>query len=115
MTDWRKRLRVDAVPVLLTSPNKAITYFTKRDLLDEKVAPISFVWDLHEPQKILRKQQADGSWKKSGAKPAVYPPNHHNLVETFKNFRTLVEKFQFNKSHPSIPEAADFLFSFHTP
>ena len=52
--------------------------------------------NLPEPQKILRKQQADGSWKKSGKNPAVYPPNHHSLVETFKNFRILVEKYRFH-------------------
>ena len=115
MTDWRRHLRIDPIPVLLASQNKAIGFFTKRDLLNENVEPIDFVWNLPESQKILRKQQADGSWKKSGNNPAVYPPNHHSLVETFKNFRTLVEKFQFTKSHPSIPEAADFLFSFQTP
>ena len=112
--NWRKQLRVDAVPILLASQNKTIVYFTKRDLLDEKVESISFVWNLPESQKILRKQQADGSWKKSGGNTAIYPPNHHSLVETFKNFRTLVEKYRLTKDHPSLPEAAEFLFSFQT-
>ncbi len=115
MTDWRKQLRIGPVPVLLNSQNKAIIYFTRRDLLNEAVGPISLVWGLPEPQKIISKQQADGSWKKSGKNPAVYPPNHYELVETFKSFRTLVEKYQFAKDHPSIPGAADFLFSFQTP
>ncbi len=115
MTDWRKQLLINPTPLLLAAQNKAIVYFTQRDLLAEKVEPISFVWSLPEPQKILRKQQADGSWKKSGTNPAVYPPNHHSLVETFKNFRILVEKYQFTKDHPSILKAAEFLFSFQTP
>ena len=114
MTDWRRQLRVDAVPILLASQNTAIVYFTKRDLLNEPVTPIDFVWELPEPQKIIRKQQADGSWKKSGGNTAIYPPNHHSLVETFKNFRTLVEKYRLTKDHPSIPKAAEFLFSFQT-
>ena len=114
MTDWRKQLHIDAVPLLLASPNKAIVYFTKRDFLDEQVEPINTVWTLPEPQKTMRKQQSDGSWKKSGANPAVYPPNHHSLIETYKNFRTLLEKYQFTKDHPSIAKAAQFLFTFQT-
>ncbi|OGO19458.1 MAG: hypothetical protein A2Z15_03485 [Chloroflexi bacterium RBG_16_50_11] len=114
MTDWRKQLKHDPVPVLLSSQNKAIVYFTKRDLLNEPVEPISFIWGLPEPQKLIRKQQADGSWKKSGGNPAVYPPNHSSLVETFKQFRILVERYQFTKDHPLISKAAEFLFTFQT-
>jgi len=114
MTDWRKQLRIDPIPILVNSPNKAITYFTRRDFLGEEVASINSVWELPEPQKILHKQQTDGSWKKSDKSPAVYPPNHHGLVETFKNFRILVERYQFTKDHPSIPKAAEFLFTFQT-
>jgi hypothetical protein len=115
MTDWRKQLPIDPAPVLLVSQNKAIVYFARRDLLNEKVEPISFVWGLPEPQKIIRKQQTDGSWKKSGGNPDIYPPNHRSLVETFKNFRTLVEKYQFTEDYPSIVKTAEFLFSFQTP
>jgi hypothetical protein len=115
MADWRKQLRVDPVPVLLAAQNKAIVVFTRRDLLDEQVEAISSIWNLSEPQKILRKQQADGSWKKSGVNPTIYPPNHHSLIETFKNFRILIERYRFTKDHPEIPKAAEFLFSFQTP
>lgn len=114
MTSWRKLLRIDPVPILLAAPNDAVVYFTKRDLLEEKVEPISTIWNQPEPQKILRKQQTDGSWKKSGNNPAVYPPNHDSLVETFKNFRILVERYGFNKDHPSLTKAAEFLFTFQT-
>ena len=115
MNDWRKQLKYDPTPLLLNSSDKAVVYFTKRDILDEKVKPITFVWGLPEPQKILRKQQVNGSWKKSGANPVIYPPNHYELVETFKNFRILVERYQFTKDHPAILKAAEFLFSFQTP
>ncbi|MBN1161292.1 MAG: hypothetical protein JXA17_05045 [Dehalococcoidales bacterium] len=115
MTEWRKQLRIDPVPVLLNSQNKAIIYFTKRDLLKEPAEPVSSIWGIPEPQKILRQQQTGGSWKKSGTNPAIYPPNHYELVETFKNFRILIEKYQFSKDHPSVPKAAEFLLSFQTP
>jgi hypothetical protein len=113
--DWRQQLRIDPIPVLLAAGNKAVRYFTRRDLLHEKVEPIDYVWNLPEPQKILRKQQADGSWGKPSKEPAVYPPNHQQLVETFRQFRILVERYQFTKNHPAIPKATDFLFSFQTP
>ncbi len=115
MTDWRKQLRFDTVPILLASPNQAIIYFVKRNLLNKPVQPIDYIWGLGEPQKLFRKQQPDGSWKKSGTNPTVYPPNHFSLVETFKNFRVLVERYKFTKDHPAIPKAAEFLFTFQTP
>ncbi len=114
MNSWLKQLKHDPLPTLLNSPGKALVYFTRRDLLDEKVEPISFIWNLPEAQKILKKQQADGSWGKAAKNPAVYPPNHNALVETFKSFRLLVERYGFTKDHPAIPKAAEFLFTFQT-
>lgn len=111
--NWQKQLYTDPLPTLLAAENKTIVYFTRRELLGEKVAPLSSVWELPEPQKILKKQQADGSWKRA-AKKEVYPPNHYALVETFKNFRILVEEYAFTKAHPAIAKAAEFLFTFQT-
>jgi hypothetical protein len=112
--NWRKQLGIDAVPVLLASSDEALVYFVKRDLLDEPVEPISFVWGLPAPQKIIKKQIPDGSWKHTGKETAVYPPNHYRLVETFKHFRLLVEKYRFTREHPSASKAAEYLFSFQT-
>jgi hypothetical protein len=112
--DWRKQLRIDTIPALLASQNKAIVYFTKCDLLDKKVQPISFVWGLPEAQKLLRKQRADGAWEKAGKIKNIFPPYHYSLVETFKRLRVLVERYQFTREHPSIPRAAEFLFSCQT-
>ena len=64
---------------------------------------------------MIRRQQANGSWGKSRIKKEVYPENFYNLLETFKHFRTLVEKYQFTRDYPSIQKAAEFLFSFQTP
>ncbi len=110
---WRKRLRFDPVPSLLAAGNQAIACFTRRELLGEKVEPIDFIWGLPEPQKILKKQQADGSWK-GKEKGDVFPRNHYTLVETYKQFRELIEKYAFTKARPAITKAAEFLFSFKT-
>ena len=66
MTLWQKELKVDPMPNLLSLENNAINYFTKRDLLDESVEPIETLWKSPEAQKILRKQQSDGSWEYPG-------------------------------------------------
>jgi hypothetical protein len=44
MENWREELRVDPVPALIYSSNKAIEYFARRDLLDEKAEPIETLW-----------------------------------------------------------------------
>ncbi|MGD1118118.1 MAG: prenyltransferase/squalene oxidase repeat-containing protein [Dehalococcoidales bacterium] len=115
MNHWQKQLRFDPTPLLLNSPDGAIPWFTRRDLLVEKVGPVSDVWDLPAPRKILRKQQADGAWQKPGSNPAVFPPHHYYLAATFRQFRLLVERFQLTKDHPAAARAAEFLFSCQTP
>jgi hypothetical protein len=108
---WRMQLHTDAVPVLLASENNAITYFTRRDLLGERVKSVVFVWGLPEPQKLLRRQRVNGSWDKSGVKADVYPEHYYPLVETFKRSRLLMERYGFNNKHPSIKNAAKYLLS----
>jgi len=112
---WRKRVRIDPVPVLQTSGNEAVVYFTKRDLLDESVGSLDYIWQLPTPQKLLRKQQPDGSWIYPGTKKPVYPDYHYKLVETFKRFRILVERYGFDKNHRSAAKAAELLFSCQAP
>ena len=59
-------LQFDVTSALLSSNNRAIEYFTKRDLLKENVEPISWVWGLPEVEKMFRSQQADGSVEAHG-------------------------------------------------
>lgn len=48
---------------LLESEDEAVIYFTERDLLEEKVDAIDYIWNLKDAQNILKKQQHDCSWK----------------------------------------------------
>ncbi|MGD6807833.1 MAG: prenyltransferase/squalene oxidase repeat-containing protein, partial [Candidatus Bathyarchaeia archaeon] len=107
-------LKSSPIPTLLSCGGKAIEYFTRRDLLNEKVKPITHVWQLPEATRILRKQQSNGSWSHSGKKTVTYPKNHHELVETWKNLRILVERYEFTKEHEAARKAAEYLFSFQT-
>jgi len=109
--NWQNLLVIDPTTILLSSGGTAINYFTRRDLLKEPAEPIDVIWESPGVQKLHKKQQPDGSWDKSGKKANVYPPWHHKLVETFKRFRILVERYKLTVKHPAIAKAAEFLFS----
>ncbi|HUX98566.1 MAG TPA: prenyltransferase/squalene oxidase repeat-containing protein [Candidatus Deferrimicrobium sp.] len=111
MTDWLKSLKFDPISPLTSSKNAIIAYFTQRDLLEEKVEPIETIWKLSTPMKIVKKQQSDGSWKYPSK---IHPHTNYSLLETFRNLGWLVEKYGFNKKHPAIEKAIEYLFSSQT-
>jgi len=113
MESWLKQLSYDPIPPLLCSGNEALLYFVRRDLLGEPADPVGRLWELPEAKKILRKQQSDGSF----AFPAgrnKHPAINYRLIETWKQFRYLVEVFGFHRDHPQAEKAAEFLFSCQT-
>ena len=114
MSKWLAQLNFDPTSTLISLGNEAIVYFTKRDLLEQEVTPISQIWRLPEVQKILRNQQSDGSWKYAGKKAVIYPEFHYPLFQTWKNFRVLVEQYELTKKHQAMRKAAEFLFSCQT-
>ena len=111
---WRSRLRRDPSEPLLSSEHEAVSYFARRDLLDEEVGPIGSLWGLPEPVRLLRGQRGDGSWKYPGRNPERYPDVNYGLVETYKRLRLLVGKYGFDRSHPSIEGAAEYVLSCQT-
>ncbi len=114
MKSWTKDLKYDAIKPLKDSNKESLIYFVNRDLLNQKVKPISFIWNQPEVKKILEKQQSDGTWRLKGKLIHSFPPYHYNLVATFKNFRTLVNKYEINKKLPSCAKAAEYIFSCQT-
>ncbi len=114
MEDRFKECLERAVGGLLKCSNPAVLYFSRRDLFDEPVPPAEKIRNLPEVRRITGRQQPDGSWKGPVSKSEVYPKNHTDLVATFKSFRTLVEKYEFDHDSEVIENAAEFLFSFQT-
>ena len=86
MESWQRQLRFDPIPAFLSSGDEALQYFVRRDLLEEGVGPICRLWQLPEVQKILKKQQPDGSWDRSDSKKKHKDINYH-LIETWKQWR----------------------------
>jgi hypothetical protein len=114
MTSWQKELKVDPVPELLSLKNEAIKYFTKCDLLNKNIESIEILWKLPEVEKILKKQQSDGSWEYPGGNKHIRSQENYNQIETYRILGELVEKYGFNREHEAIQKAAEFLFNFQT-
>lgn len=113
MLDWQAALYYDPLPSLLASVDKAIVFWTGKDLLGKTGDPNS-LWALPLAQRIVSKQQADGSWQYPGGNQKIRSSENYNQIETFRNLGYLVEMFGFDTSSPVINKAADFLFSFQT-
>ncbi len=111
-SNWLKPLKFDPLPALMSAENEALRFFVGRDLLDEPVGPVSCLWQLPEAQKILKKQQADGSWPRHGEKK--HPAINDALIETWRQFRILVEQFGFTRENLQARQAAEFLFACQT-
>jgi hypothetical protein len=110
MARWQEQFKYDPIKPLLAASNEAIFYFTNRDLLNRPVEPIDTLWDLKIPSQILRKQQADGSWKYPG-KNKPWHTTDYDQLETYRQLGFLVQMYGFNKSHPAIKKTAEYLFS----
>jgi hypothetical protein len=109
-TTWVERLQFDPVSALLESGDEALMYFARRDILGYEVEPVEMLWDLPEPEKLIRKQQENGSWKYPGKDATPQANTNYDLLETYRNLRILVEMYGFTKAHSVIEKAADYLF-----
>ena len=114
MDEWRKQFKFDPIPPLILTKSKALLYYIRHDLLEEDVGSIKQLWELDEAQKILKKQQTDGSWKYPSGKKDIRSQENYDQLETYRQLGFLVEIYGFNNTHASIKNAAEFLYSFQT-
>jgi hypothetical protein len=86
-----------------------LIYFTRRDLLGEEVGPVERLWLLPGAVKILKKQQPDGSWLRPGENK--HPAINYALIETWRQFRFLIERYGMTRAHPQVERAAEFIIT----
>jgi hypothetical protein len=110
---WLDQLQYNPMMPLLECGNTAILTFVRRDLLDKAVS-VEHLWQLVEPQKILKKQNSNGSWTYPSAKESIRSQENYNQIETYRNLGILVEEFGFHKNDPAIAKAAEYLFLFQS-
>jgi hypothetical protein len=108
-------LRYDPLPALLAASNPAIPYFARRDLLGETVPPVETLWELPAARQLARQQMEDGAWPyPGGGKEEHRASEDYDQIETFRILAILVEKYGFDRRHPAIQAAAEYLFSKQT-
>lgn len=112
MKNFMDTLKYDPLPLLLSSGDEPLIYFTRRDLLGEEVGSVERLWNLPGAVKILKKQLPDGSWPRPGENR--HPAINHSLIETWRQFRYLVERYGMTRAHPQAERAAEFIFSCQT-
>lgn len=112
MDHWRQQLKHDPVPLLLSSGDDALVLYTRRDLLEEEAGPESRLWQLSGAQRIVRKQNDDGSW--TGTSGKKHEAVNYGLIETWRQLRVLVDTYGFTRENPSAAKAAEFVFSCQT-
>jgi hypothetical protein len=106
-----RSLKYDPIPWLLSCDDPAITAFVQRDLLGKRIS-IRDLWELPEPQRLINKQQTNGSWLYPVKKP---PPFNYDLYETFNILGVLVGKYGFDRRHPAVEKGAAYVFSCQAP
>lgn len=114
MADWLAALPYDPIHPLLAAGDRAIEYFTRKDLLGQATSLVQTLWNLAEAQRIVRKQQPDGSWRYPGGNHAIRSATNYNQLETYRNLGYLVELYGFDWTAPVIKKAADFILGFQT-
>jgi hypothetical protein len=114
MGHWIEHLRVDPIPCLLASDDEALVHFVRRDLLGEQTEPVESLWELPEALRLVRKQQGDGSWRYPGRNRDVYPETNYDLLETFRSLGQLVEKVGFDRRHPAVQQATEYILTCQT-
>jgi len=110
--DWRRQLRFHPLPPLMASDNEALQEMVRRDLLGEQVGSTGFLSELPAVRRILRHQREDGSWVAPGEHR--HPAINACLIETWRQFRFLVEQYGLTWEHPQVRKAAEYLFSCQT-
>lgn len=113
MKKWLADLKYDPIAPLLQSGDDAVSSFVQRDLLGQDVA-LQDLWKLPEAQRILRKQNPNGSWTYPQIKKHVRTQENYGQIETYRNLGILIEEFGLNADHPAIQKAAEHLFSFQS-
>jgi hypothetical protein len=114
MDKWVSMLRVDPITTPKNYSDRALDYFIRRDLLEEKVESIETLWELAEPLKLVSKQADQGCWhypSKTKSNDLLF---NYDLLETYRSLRILVDMYGFDRRHVSIQNAAKYVFSCQT-
>lgn len=112
--NWLTVLPKNPLPALLNWTDESLTYFINRDLFQKTVEPVESIWGMAGAVQLVNKQQKDGSWKYPGKTDGSVPDQNYFLLETYRYLSVLVEMYGFNRKHPAIRKAAEYVLSCQT-
>ena len=112
--NWVKVLPINPLPALLNWTDESLIYFVNRDLLQKTVEPVETLWDMPGAVRLVKKQLGDGSWKYPGRTDGSVPGQNYFLLETYRNLGVLVEMYGFDREHPALQKAAEYVLSCQT-
>ena len=115
MSTWLDRLTYNPLEFLLRSTSAPLAFFIKRDLLDENPGYTQTLWKCPEAVAIIGRQKPDGRWTyPGGGRERIRSSEDYDQLETYRQLGLLVEEFGFDRTHPAIWRAAQFLFGHQT-
>lgn len=83
MRNWFEKSNFNPFPTLLSTKNKTIYYFVKRNHMDEKVGSIKKLWELTSIDKIIKNQKENNSWKYPSGKEHIHSAENYNQIEKY--------------------------------
>ena len=112
--DWTKCINISPLEPLLNFGDTALEYFTRQDLLGNPPGDIQEIWVLPEVNKMLEKQNQDGSWTYPKRGEGAHPTENYHILQTYRILGILVEMYGLDNTHPAIPKAAEYILSHQT-
>ena len=113
MGKWFDKFNYNPIEPLINHKSEAVKVSAKKDLLNKNIS-LTSLWKEPEAQKIIKRQNNNGSWKYPAAKEQIRTKENYNQIETYRNLGYLIEQFGFTNKHPSIQKAAEYLFKFQS-
>lgn len=107
-------LEINPIPALFNWQDESLHYLVRRDLVGEQVSGVETLWVLPQVIRLIQKQLGNGAWKYAGKTFDPDTRQNYYLLETFRNLRVLVEMYGFNRKHPALALAAEYIFSCQT-
>jgi hypothetical protein len=108
---WFSTLNINPLPELLEFGGSALDYFTQRDLIGKDPGKLQTLWTLPEVEKILNKQNPEGSWSYPKRRKGAHPTENYDLLQTYRNLGILIEMYGMTRDHLALSAAAEYIFS----
>jgi hypothetical protein len=112
--NWLDKLNRNPFPALLEWDDEALRFSVRRDLTGENSTAVEKLWEQPEPVNLTNKQLDNGAWKYPGKSYDPESGTNYFLLETYRNFRVLVEMYGFHREHPAIQIAVEYIFGCQT-